>query len=101
MSEEIDPILQKVIQFSEAFDNLTQARHEMGAQEYGVMTFIGNDVIRMMAEELADTSNYCRMQFIKLMILQELLEESLEATTEDNIQMGAQAFKGVGEVGWN
>jgi hypothetical protein len=93
-------------EFSNAFDTLTQQRHEAGAEEYGHLTFIGNDVIRMMAEELADTANYCRYQFIKLMMLQELLEDELSAKGLDGeVKLGGQkaafqGFKGVGEVGW-
>lgn len=83
---------------SEAFDKLCEERFRAGQEEYGKFTFLGNDVIRMMMEELADTANYCRMQFVKLMVLQEHIESMIEGTGE--VQIGAQAFKGVGEVGW-
>ena len=83
--------------WSETFDQLCQERHLAGAKEYGVFTFLGNDIVRMMMEELADTANYCRMQFIKLMMLQAQLEGDPRVMKSD---MGAQAFKGVGEVGW-
>lgn len=89
------------------FDNLCVERHEVGVKEYGVFTFLENDVIRMMLEELADTANYCRMQAVKLLILQEQLEELLgdkaeKINSEDGeLTMGMQAFKGTGEVGWN
>lgn len=82
--------------YSEAFDKLMEERHAVGAAEYGHFTFLGNDVVRMMMEELADTANYCRMQFIKLMMLQHVMEDTLG---EDS-PMGAQAFKGTSEVGW-
>lgn len=93
-------------EFSEAFDKLTIERHEAGAAEYGQFTFLENDVVRMMAEELADTANYCRMQFIKLMLLQKVLEEDLagrglqgSVDTED-ISIGIQSFKGTKDMGW-
>ena len=59
----------------------------------------------MMLEELADTSNYCRMQAIKLLMLQEILEQELDDklsmdTGERDINFGAQAFKGTKDVGW-
>lgn len=90
---------------SARFDKLCQERHAAGAAEYGAFTFIGNDVVRMMAEELADTSNYCRMQFIKLMFLQETLEEQLRETDDgtgsDNTTLGAGSFKGTKDIGWS
>lgn len=87
-------------EYSVAFEQLRQTRHEEGAAEYGVFTFLGNDVIRMMAEELADTANYCRMQFIKLMMLNNALVAELEeAQGEAKIDLGAQAFKGT-KTGW-
>jgi hypothetical protein len=86
------------------FDKLCIERHEKGQEEYGVFTFLGNDVIRMMLEELADTTNYCRMQAIKLMLLQEALEgqlaENPQLVSETKIAMGWQAFKGTSEAGW-
>ena len=86
--------------WSAEFDELCQKRHVEGAAEYGVFTFLENDVVRMMAEELADTSNYCRMQFVKLMILQEALVESLKGEDGNvRLDMGAQAFKGT-KAGW-
>lgn len=98
-TEEIEAL---VVKYSEAYDKLCQERHIAGQKEYGVFTFLGNDVIRMMAEELADTSNYCRMQYIKLMLLNDLLTTDLadKVDGEGEITMGFEAFKGVGEVGW-
>jgi hypothetical protein len=105
MSEpETASIADVVNSFSEAFDKLCQERHEAGQAEYGQFTFVGNDLIRMMAEELADTSNYCRMQFIKLMMLQHALEEDPKlqalAEGEETITIGVGSFKGTKEVGW-
>jgi hypothetical protein len=82
-------------EISDAFDTLCQERHNEGQKEYGTFTFLGNDVVRMMMEELADTANYCRYQFIKLMILQDALEQQ-KAPAEVKFE----GFKGVGEVGW-
>lgn len=96
-------VTKAIAEYSVAFDILCQERHEEGAREYGAFTFIGNDVIRMMMEELADTANYCRMQFIKLMMLQHILEAqraSLGDVTEGDITIGLGSFKGVGETGW-
>lgn len=89
-------------ELSSSFDKLCQERHEAGQQEYGVFTFMGNDVIRMMMEELADTSNYCRMQFMKLMFLQMQLEQDprIAALEDRSVNLGKEAFKGAGEIGW-
>lgn len=87
------------------FDKLCIERHEMGQQEYGKFTFLGNDVVRMMLEELADTANYCRYQSVKLLLLQHALERHIDssgmvAEGEQEITIGVGAFKGVGDVGW-
>lgn len=95
-------------ELSEQFDKLCQERHDAGAKEYGVFTFLENDVVRMMAEELADTANYCRMQFIKLMLLQNMLEgelaeklgEGTEGVYDADIAIGIKSFKGTRDVGW-
>lgn len=90
----------------EEFDSLCQARHDIGEEKYGPLTWMGNDVVRMMIEELADTANYCRYQAIKLMLLQTQLEVELangsigaERDENDNITIGVKAFKGTKE-GW-
>lgn len=91
-------------EMSNKFDELCQKRHDDGVAEYGAFTFLGNDVIRMMAEELADTANYCRMQFVKLMMLQAVLEEEVvksgQVDEEDNITVGIKSFKGA-KKGWD
>ena len=87
------------------FRALRQERHAVGAKEYGELTFLGNDVVRMMLEELADTANYCEYQAAKLLLLQGMLEEderfkSLGVKDGDTeITIGVQAFKGTG-AGW-
>lgn len=103
---EFDWLENELIKYSEAFDNMSQQRFENGAQEYGPVTFLGNDVIKMMMEELVDTSNYCRMQFVKLGLLQEMLssDENIQrlATVDDenNVTIGIKSFKGVSEMDW-
>lgn len=84
-------------QASDQFDTLCQERHKAGQAEYGSFTFLENDVVNMMLEELADTANYCRYQFIKLAILQNLVADELGDDADD---IGMGSFKGVGDVGW-
>lgn len=94
-----DILVEAINKYSLAFDTLAQERHLHGQKEYGVVTFLGNDVVRMMMEELADTSNYCRMQFIKLMMLQHMIENDETLPTQKGTNTGL--FKGTGEVGWH
>lgn len=89
---------------ADLFNELCYERHQLGAEEYGELTFLQNDVLRMMLEELADTANYCRMQAIKLLILQDRLEAEMVSkgfVSEDQqeVEIGFQAFKGTKE-GW-
>lgn len=93
----------RIQELSEAFDALCSERHTAGQEEYGKLTFLENDVTRMMIEELADTANYCRYQAIKLMLLQDFLEQKVTEEFGDGteeITLGVKAFKGVSEVGW-
>ena len=85
-------------QMSEQFEELCFARHVAGQQEYGEFTFLQNDVIRMMCEELADTANYARYQFIKLMILQERLNSELSDQNDKLEELGINTFRGTGKA---
>jgi hypothetical protein len=82
------------------FDKLCEERHAAGQKEYGEFTFLGNDVIAMMLEELADTANYCRYQYIKLMMLQSMLVEKIGDQPQAVQNFGIGSFKGAGDVGW-
>ena len=101
-----DRLVTLIQEYSIAFDHLAAERHRVGAEEYGQLTFLGNDVVRMMMEELADTANYCRYQFVKLMFLQDRLEAEMATTfglkegDDVQINLGAKSFKGVGQTGW-
>lgn len=103
--EDARVLADEINRYSALFDELCIERHEAGKAEYGPFTFLGNDVTRMMMEELADTANYCRMQFVKLMMLQEALEvqvaeSGLIKEGEQEITIGIQAFKGTKDIGW-
>jgi len=89
-------------ELAEQFVELRMERHEKGAIKYGEFTFLANDVIRMMLEELADLANYAEYQAAKLLILQAVLEKDqrlLDMAHDGGITIGVQAFKGTGE-GW-
>jgi len=98
--EEAEAMIEAFNEWSQSFDKLCAERDQKGQAEYGTFTFLGNDVVRMMMEELADTANYCRMQFIKLMMLQTYLEQKLDDAGGAGITIGLGSFKGTGDVGW-
>jgi hypothetical protein len=87
------------------FDQLCVDRHEVDMRENGALAFLSEDVVKSMLEELADTTNFCRQQGIKLMILQSRLEQQLGAehvaTESGEIELGFQAFKGTKDTGWS
>ena len=97
--EQID-LAYKINKAVEQFWALVNQRYEDGAKEYGHLTFLDNDVVRMMLEEFADVVNYCMMASVKLLILQEAMEEALGEEPE-GVTMGVQAFKGTKDVGWS
>lgn len=82
----------------EVFEKLVKERHEVGREEYGEFSFLENDVIRMMVEELCDVVNYARMHAVKLLVLHDQTSGHLEGSDLPNI--GFQAFKGTKDVGW-
>jgi hypothetical protein len=86
-----------------SFNALRMERHTTGEAKYGHNTFLGNDVIRMMLEEMADMANYIEYQAAKLMLLQQQLEKDPRlialADGQQQITIGIEAFKGTG-AGW-
>lgn len=94
-------------QLSEEFETLRQIRHEVGAEEYGPVTFLKVPLIRFAAEELADMANYCRFMYIKLRIMEEELRARgidistssvAEAWSEDEIPPGFASFVSAEEI---
>ena len=95
----------KLNELSVTFDQLCEERHHEGQDKYGKFTFLGNDIARMMLEELADTVNYCKYQAIKILLLQEALEREIADSGlvedgEEEITIGIQSFKGTKDAGW-
>ena len=87
---------------AKAFNDLRVERHKKGEEKYGHLTFLGNDVIRMMLEELADLANYIEYEAAKLLFLQQALESDPRLgtlATGGQITIGLESFKGTGE-GW-
>lgn len=88
-------------QLSDEFSDLTEQRHQMGAEQYGPAKFLTVDTIEMAAEELVDLSNYARYLYIKLRIIEESLRErgidlsaslAEEAGSQDPVSFGAPSF---------
>lgn len=98
-SPEFEAFKAELQEMEDVFLNLVQQRHETGQVEYGEFTFLENDMIRMMLEELADVVNYARMHAVKLLMYAKSLEDELEKSDTPNI--GFQSFKGTKDVGWN
>jgi hypothetical protein len=73
-----DVSVEEITVASNMFDDLCLKRHEGGAEEYGPFAFLKNDMIKMMIEEMCDVANYARYEFIKLVILDKKLSETLE-----------------------
>lgn len=101
---EVMDFVNQLNHLGDQFDKLCVDRYLEGQEKYGQFAFLGNDVIEVMLDELADISNYCRMQAVKLMLLQNHLDlvinEKLTPDEEGDITIGVRAFKGVKDVGW-
>jgi hypothetical protein len=74
---------------SAEFDQMCQLRHEKGAEDYGHLTFLENDTLRMLCEELIDAANYARYTYIRLRLYSEKF-----AGENPESQIGAKSFKG-------
>jgi hypothetical protein len=65
------------------FDKMCRERWEMGAREYGETSFLNPEVdtLQMAIEEIVDLSNYARMTFMKLRMIQSVITN--EANNEE------------------
>lgn len=69
-NETTEALADMVKQASEAYDQMCQDRHDMGAEKYGPVKFMEIDSIEMALEEIADLGNYARYTWIKLHMIQ-------------------------------
>lgn len=67
LAEELARVLQEA---DEAFVKRCADRMEMGAEKYGPWKFMEVDTVEEAMQECLDLSNYSRMMFIKLFLLQ-------------------------------
>ncbi len=93
VAEEPDPV--KVFEeLSDKFFVLRQHRMQQTNQE-DMFSFLGDDVIMSMMELLADISNYCDKQFIKLAMLQDFLRSDLDkkGVVDEGLKFGLKGFQ--------
>lgn len=62
---------------AEEFDEFCRDRNEMGAEQYGPLAFLKNDMVEFLAEELADMCNYAKMMYIKIRLFEAMYGERL------------------------
>lgn len=92
LQAELKVSAEDVNEASKMFDEMCQERLAIGAEEYGPMAFLDNDVLNMLVEELLDMANYARMQVMKILLINKLLNDQVEEKKGE--------FKKVGET-WN
>lgn len=64
----------------------------MGAEKYGEFTWLSNDTLGMLMEELLDVVNYARYTFIRMYLLAEGQGQILSTSKEHKIPFGKNAF---------
>lgn len=70
------------------FEILCAKRARVGAEEYGQFKYLGNDMYKMIIEELADMANYIRFLYVKIRLHQanliDLKETEADASSADH-----------------
>jgi hypothetical protein len=99
------PTLDRLNELSREFDVACKERLVAGAAEYGEFAFLGNDVLRMLYEELFDLANYAKMKFMKLRLLEDELASGLDSSVqpsaedaEHQVPFGAGSFTPGGQL---
>lgn len=86
------PIEELITKLSELFDEGCQEARNEEVTQGQAFAFLENDVLEQMCVALVQVANDARYHFIKLLLLQEGVEQQLKET-----ELGAKAFKGTGE----
>lgn len=73
-------------QFAVEFDNMCANRMQMGAKKYGPGKFLTVDTMEEALFELADLSNYAKMTFIRVKLLQAQLQGMIDLGSQDFTQ---------------
>lgn len=97
----------KLEELNKEFFEFCEERQTEGAETYGPIAFLRNDMLQYMLEELADLSNYARFMYIKLRLLEEManargIDMSAgsvgEVRIDHEVPFGPTAFTGVSEI---
>jgi hypothetical protein len=91
-SEKFQSLLQEA---DEAFVNRAGERMQLGEEKYGPLKFLTVDTLEEAMQEVLDLSNYARMTYIKLFLLQYSLREEVNA---DPANVGKEGFISHGEA---
>ena len=75
-------------------------RHSMGEQKYGPGKFLQANTIEEALFEIVDMANYLRYTFVKLMLLNEQLDEMTATQRQEVQELGPEAFHRAGEHEW-
>lgn len=75
-------------------------RHTMGEQKYGPGKFLQANTVEEALFEIVDMANYLRYTFIKLMLLNERLDEMTEPHRKGSTELGPDAFHRSGDHEW-
>jgi hypothetical protein len=70
-------LVELISEASASFDAQVQARHDLGAEKYGPVAFLGKNTVEEAMHELLDLANYARYTYIKMYLLAFQLEERL------------------------
>jgi hypothetical protein len=81
-----------VQELSLLFDSLCQERHLQGESEYGHLTFLENNTIAMLLEELIDAANYARYTFISIVLAAQRAGVPTDSGAGHNLNLGPKSF---------
>jgi len=100
-------ITAKLEELNKEFFEFCEERQSEGAQTYGPVAFLRNDMFQYMMEELADLANYARFTYIKLRLMEEMANArgvdmsagSIgEVRIDHGVPFGFAAFTGISEI---
>lgn len=75
MSDETNPLVDLINEANAEFDRQVQERHDLGAQKYGQLAFLGKNTLEEAMFEVLDLANYARYTFIRLYMMNAQLDE--------------------------
>lgn len=74
LKDEQEALAEKVAGYSQEFDEVCQARHNMGEEKYGPGKFLNVDTMDEALQEVADLANYARYTYVKVRLLQDRIQ---------------------------